>query len=166
MGFGLVSFPRFRIFSAHPPSSPAKTTGYAPRDNLSLGDASVMIRPKKYRKSSNSQENKQIRALDELAMFEEFRATLLPALLKDVQDGLTDEQMREKYLPIAQARAISEMVLPGGNGLAAARDLIDRTRGKAVERKELRHRLDALDEKQVDALVAARLNELAPPDEE
>lgn len=127
------------------------------------------MRPKRYRKhQSNSQEARQVRAIDDLAEFEEFRDTLLPALRADLSKGLSDEEILTKYKALAAARTISEMVLPGGAGLAAAKDILDRTRGKAVERKEVKHQLERLEEKDVDALLMSKLQQLNPaePDEE
>jgi hypothetical protein len=123
------------------------------------------MRPKRYRKkATNSQENRQIRSLDQLAAFDEFRASILPALMRDVNEGSTDDELLEKYRAIAQARVISEMVLPGGQGLAAAKDILDRSRGKAVERKEFKHQLEKLEEKDVDALLMSKLAQLNPGD--
>lgn len=123
------------------------------------------MRPKKYRRrQTNVQEARQVRALDELAAFDEFREMLLPALTADLKAGATDDQILEKYRAIATARVVSEMVLPGGAGLAAAKDILDRARGKAVERKEFKHQLDRLEEKDVDALLMTKLEQLGPGD--
>jgi hypothetical protein len=122
------------------------------------------MRPKRYRKKSGNKElAKAVRTVDELRAFDEFRELVLPSLRLDVQNGLTADEILEKYTAIAAARLVSEMVRD--NGAQAARDVLDRKLGKAVERKQLTHRLDNADEAEVDALLISRLKEVTGEDE-
>jgi hypothetical protein len=110
------------------------------------------------------------KALDQLAQFEEFKEKILPALQRDLQDGLTPEQLREKYSPIVQAAMIST-ALTGKDEkarLAAQKDTLDRHEGRAKERIEAVHKLEKLPEEQIDSLLLSELKgvELDDTDED
>lgn len=123
------------------------------------------MRPKRYRKKSGNKElAKAVRTVDELRAFDEFRELVLPALQADVKSGLSADDILEKYTAIAAARLVSEMVRD--SGAQAAKDILDRKLGKAVERKQLTHRLDNADEADVDALLISKLKDVTDGDEE
>jgi hypothetical protein len=105
------------------------------------------------------------KALDQLAQFEEFKEKILPALQRDLKDGLTPEQLREKYSPIVQAAMIST-ALTGKDEkarLAAQKDTLDRQEGKARERIEATHRLERLPETELDSLLLSEIQSVATP---
>jgi hypothetical protein len=122
------------------------------------------MRPKKYRPSSNKQLERTVRSIDELARFDEFKQTVLPVLLQDLHSGLSADEIIAKYAAIAAARIVTEVASPE-KGLIAAKDIVDRHVGKAVERKQVDHRLAQVDEQQVDALIHAKLAALEGEDE-
>lgn len=101
--------------------------------------------------------------LDNLIEFEEFKESLLPAIRKDLLAGKSAAELMEKYQALAAARVISIAAaeLDSGKALAAAKDIIDRTSGKAKESKEITHKLEKLSDEELDALVAAKQAELA-----
>lgn len=127
-----------------------------------------MRSPRRPKRSSNSTLNRQVATLDELSAFEEFRHELLPALQKDLRSGLTEKQIIEKYKAIAAARLVTHMASQAdlGISLTATRDLLDRTLGKATERKDVTHRLSNLPEKEIDALLLTELEELESEDDD
>ena len=95
---------------------------------------------------------------DAVAEFEDFKETILPSLQQDLKDGHTEQQLREKYLALATARIISLLSSHKPEvALSAAKDIIDRTIGKAVERKAHIHKMDGLSEQEIDALILSKL---------
>jgi DNA-directed RNA polymerase specialized sigma24 family protein len=120
------------------------------------------VRPKKYRRTRNTELDKAVRNLDELQAFQDFKELILPVLRQDLDKGMTAEEILEKYTAIAAARIVSDMVKDTGSD--AAKDILNRTRGKATERKEIRHRLESLPEDQVDALLLSKLKDVTDED--
>lgn len=105
-------------------------------------------------------------AIDDLAAFEEFQATILPALRQDLNSGLTAEQLREKYLPLVQAAMLTTaLASPDAKArLTAGKDIIDRAEGTATQRIEQTHRLEKLPEEQLDALLLSEISQINPDD--
>lgn len=101
------------------------------------------------------------RALDDMSEFRKFREELLPVIRKDLEAGLSGEEIMRKYESYAAARIISiaAMEQDSGKALAAAKDILDRSQGKAKERSEVTHKLEKLPEEQLDALLLAKLEE-------
>lgn len=101
-------------------------------------------------------------ALDELAEFEEFKDQVLPAIRKDLAAGLTESQILEKYKALAAAAVvtITTKIDQPAVALAAAKDILDRTRGKAKESKDVTHRFSQMPEKEIDAILASELGAL------
>lgn len=118
--------------------------------------------PYKNRKKEYAK-RKQERVLDKLAAYEEFRANLSPKLQRMILDGASAEDILEESAAYAAARiaTIAATEQDSSKALAAAKDIIDRTKGKAVERKELSHKFDKLDDEALDALVISKLKEAA-----
>lgn len=115
-------------------------------------------RPKrvpKFPKTGNPEQSKVAKALDDLAEFEDFRETLLPAIRKDLKKGLTAQQIQAKYAAYAQARLvqIALMETDSGKASAAAKDILDRTHGRATEKKEVTHRFKDLTDAELDAVL-------------
>jgi uncharacterized protein (DUF433 family) len=104
--------------------------------------------------------SKQIDTVAALQEFEQFKESMLPALQKDLSDGLSAEQIMKKYQAVAAARIVS--LLPNLNpkfAASAASQILDRTMGKAVERKAIAHQFQDLSEKEIDALIVSTLKE-------
>lgn len=116
------------------------------------------MRPKKYRKSSNSMEHRMVKAMDMLAEFEEFRESILPALRKDVQSGMEAQQIIKKYRALAAAKMVTGMFVPlSPVSQAAARDILDRGDGKAVESKKVEHKFEGVSDEDLKALLKSKL---------
>lgn len=107
-------------------------------------------------------EDERARTLDELALYDEMTIGVLSGIKKDLAQGLSAEQILEKYAPLAAARVTSIALTEADSGkaLAAAKDILDRSKGKAVERKQITHHLERLDERQVDAILLSELEGL------
>jgi hypothetical protein len=120
--------------------------------------------PYKNRKKEYAK-RKQERVLDKLAAFEEFEATVAPKLRQMLIDGATAEEVIDETAALAAARiaTIAMTEMDSSKALAAAKDIIDRSKGKAVERRELSHKFDKLDDEALDALVISKLKEAAIP---
>lgn len=101
--------------------------------------------------------------MDKLAAFEEFQAALSPKMQRMILNGSSAEEIIAETAAYAAARIATIAVTDNDSGKAfsAAKDILDRAYGKAVERKELAHKFDKLDDDALDALVISKLNEAA-----
>lgn len=106
-----------------------------------------------------TQENSLVEAIDQLAIFEEFKASLLPKLQEALLSGKPPKEILEMSRAYAAARIASMAALEQNPALAlaASKDLLDRTEGKATERKELVHRLGKMRDEELDAMVLSAL---------
>lgn len=102
------------------------------------------------------------RSIDDLALHDELMGGVLGMIKKDLAAGLPADRILEKYAPIAAARTVTIALTDADSGraLTASKDVLDRVHGKATERKELVHRLDKLDERQIDAIILSELESL------
>jgi len=114
------------------------------------------------KRASNSQENRVVRSLDELLKYDEFREKILPALENDLRAGMEPAELFKKYKSVAAARLISAVALEidTAKALAAARDILDRADGKAKESKTVEHRLAALPDDELEALIKSEMASL------
>lgn len=124
------------------------------------------VRPKRVPQFYNDGRPAEKRMTDfiqDLVEFEDFKETILPAIRKDVKSGMTAKQLREKYAALAQARLITDALMnpDAGKAAVAAKDIIDRAEGKAVERKETTHRFENMSDQELDALLASEEEDLA-----
>lgn len=118
-------------------------------------------------RNKNYAEDRIAHAVDQLAEFEDFRDTVLPALRKDLSAGLSAEELYKKYQSLAAARGISIALTDqdSGKALSALKDILDRTQGKAVERKDVRHRLEGAKDEEIDAALLSKLQDLEDEEE-
>ena len=108
------------------------------------------------------------RNLDELAMSEELFSGVLLGIRNDIKNGLSAEDIMQKYANIAAARVVTVALTDqdSGKALAASKDILDRHLGKAKEKKEIIHKLDKVDEKQIDSILLTELEALEITDYE
>lgn len=106
--------------------------------------------------------------LDDLAEFEDFKESILPVLQQALKDGLTAEQIYTKFQAYAAARTVSIVAreVDSGKALAAIREVLDRSAGKAVERTEVTHKMEKLPDAQLDALIRSKLEATEADDAE
>jgi hypothetical protein len=102
-----------------------------------------------------------VEALDELALFEEYRATMLPKLREQVERGASTKEILGTAQAAAVARLASMAVLENDPKIAlvAIKELLERTDGKVTEKKEVTHAMAKLKDEELDALVMTALNE-------
>jgi hypothetical protein len=99
---------------------------------------------------------------EQLASFEAFRSSLIPELAEDVLNGMAPADLREKYASLIQARQIMEAITSedAGKAGAAAKDILDRSEGKATERKIVEHKFDNLTDQELDAILKSEEEDL------
>lgn len=104
---------------------------------------------------------KRERMLDKLAEFEEFNATILPKLRQMLKEGAQADEILEFSKAAAAARVVTIAATERDStkALAASKDILDRTQGKAVERVQQTHKFEKLEEEQLDALLWSKLKE-------
>lgn len=102
------------------------------------------------------------RLFSDLREFEDFRETILPAIRRDLQKGMSAKGLREKYASLIQARQITEAITSPDPraALAAGKDVIDRAEGKAVEKQEITHKFDNLTDEEFDAVLKSEEEDL------
>ena len=107
------------------------------------------------------EEERMVEALDELALFEEYRATMLPKLREQVERGASTKEILGTAQAAAVARLASMAVLENDPKIAlvAIKELLERTDGKVTEKKEVTHAMAKLKDEELDALVMTALNE-------
>lgn len=113
------------------------------------------------RPRDNNAEIRIAKALDDLAAFEEFQAELLPALRGAIQAGKTADDIYKMAEAMAAARAVTIAATEkdSGKALAAIREVLDRSKGKATERREIAHKYEKLKDEELDALILSELAE-------
>ena len=116
--------------------------------------------PYKNRKKEYAK-RKQDRMLTKLAEFEEFTTSILPKLRAMLKEGAQADDILEFSKAAAAARivTIAATERDSTKALAAAKDVLDRTQGKAVERIQQTHKFERLEEEQLDALLLSKLKE-------
>ncbi len=102
------------------------------------------------------------RSLDELAVQDELWSGVLQTVRDDVRKGLSATEILAKHAQLAAARivTIAATDADSGKAMTAAKDIMDRTFGKAKETKDVTHRLDKVKEEQLDALLLSELDVL------
>ena len=122
----------------------------------------------KHSETARTEENRKVKLLEQLARFEWFQETIMPALQEDIREGKKAEDLREKYSSLIQAALISTALMDrdAGKRTAAAKDILDRQEGKAKERAEHTHRFEELSEEQLASLLKTRLAELGEDEED
>lgn len=115
---------------------------------------------------ASTHDNHMAQKLDQLhadiAEFEEFRSTTLKAIRKDIRSGLGAAELRKKWAAVIQGRLITDALTTSDESKAAmiGKDIIDRVEGKATEKKEVTHKFENMDEKELDAMLKSEIEEL------
>lgn len=108
-----------------------------------------------------NEEERMVEVLDELAMFEEYRATMLPQLRDQIEKGAPTKEILGTAKAAAVARLASLAVLEQDSkvALSAIKELLDRLEGRVTDKKEITHQMQNLKNEELDALVLTALNE-------
>jgi hypothetical protein len=111
--------------------------------------------------SGNGPEQHVARVIDELAEFDEFKATVLPKLRQMIKGNAPSKEILEagRALVAARLATIAATEPDAKTALAAAKELLDRTDGKVTERREVEHKMAKLKDDELDALVLTAFNE-------
>ncbi len=114
------------------------------------------------RPKTNTTEDRTNDLVDKIMRFEDFETNILPALQKDVKAGMSTKDLRAKYASLIQARLITEALInpDAGKALVAATDILNRSEGKATEKKEVTHRFDSLSDQELDAVLESETQDL------
>lgn len=118
-----------------------------------------MGRPKK--SATNNAENAMVRALDQLAGYENYRRDVAPHIRKLMESGASAQKILDSAKELAAVKLVEKAL--GGTGkdqMVALKELLDRTEGKATEKIEIKNKYDRLGDDELDALLASKLKEL------
>jgi hypothetical protein len=121
----------------------------------------VNISSRRPARAQNEEEQAAVDLIDQLTDFEDFRALLLPQLKQMIKDKRPTSEIIEAARPLLVAKLVSAAVLADDGGRAAqvAEKLLDRLEGKAVEKKEVSHRLGKLKDEELDAMLLTAIDE-------
>ena len=113
-------------------------------------------RKARYAARAEGEQNKRARTIDELAVYDEFKASFLPLLRKMIREGVPIDKIRKAFAPAVQAQMIQQ-ALKGD--FKAMKDTLDRFEGMAVQRVEQKTVHANMDLEELRALVAQRAND-------
>lgn len=104
---------------------------------------------------SNDEESSMLDRLDELAAFEAFQLDIPKELKRALIDKMSAEDIYKNFENFAAIRAVAIVATEkdSGKALAAIKEILDRSKGKAVERKVVRHQMEELSDKELDAIL-------------
>jgi hypothetical protein len=119
---------------------------------------------KKTFKTGRRDERRMHRRIDDLIAFEEFQEEILPALRMALKEGKSAEEIYKMATAAAAARVVTIAVKEqdSSKALAAAKEILDRDGGKAVERKEVKHKYSELKDDELDALLLSETTTTTP----
>lgn len=108
-------------------------------------------------------ENRMARSLDRLADLESFAEMFLPAIRGDLKSGMSADEIYDKYKSIAAARVATIVVseIDSSKALTAAKELLDRSGGKAAEKKEVTHKYERLKDEELDSLLLTEASDMS-----
>lgn len=114
-------------------------------------------------RNGHAAESRQATLHEDIKELEEFRNTLLPALRRDLKAGLSAAEITKKYAAMAEARLvmIALMETNAATAISAAKDILDRSQGKATEKREVTHRFSEMTDKELDAVLVSEEADLA-----
>ena len=79
-----------------------------------------------------------------------------------MEKGVTPEEILEFGKAYAAARVVTIAMLEQdtSKALAASKDILDRTQGRATEKKQIEHKFESLEEEQLDSIINTKLKKL------
>lgn len=131
-----------------------------------------MSRYKRHKRHTNVAEKRMENFLENLSEFQAFLKDVPMELRKAILNGDSPDALYQKFSHIAAVRAIQIAFSEpdSGKALAAAKEILDRSQGRATEKKEVRHKFDHMSEEELDAILVSEetqlLEELEDDDEE
>lgn len=106
-----------------------------------------------YQRKGDKSQAMTASALDELAVYEEFKDSFLPLLRKMIREGVPVDKIRKAFAPAVQAQMIQK-ALKGD--YKAMKDTLDRYEGMAVQRVEQKTVHANMSQEELAALVAQK----------
>lgn len=115
----------------------------------------------KHKHNRGKNEMQMAKNIDELAAFEEFQQSLLPYLRNAIRKGATAEEIYKKAQAMAAARAvtIAATSMDETKAMSAIKDILDRSGGKAAERRTVEHKFKDLSDSELDAMLLSEFEE-------
>lgn len=106
-------------------------------------------------------EERMAGVIDDISEFQAFKKELLPKLRAAIKEGKKPEEIMSMAKSLAAARLATIAAWEPDNktALAAVKDLLDRTEGKARETKDIRHSLEHAKPEELDAILLSKLGE-------
>lgn len=97
-----------------------------------------------------------------LAAVEDYHANVPAELRRLLENRATPDDILQFAASLAAARLVTELSSShAGTAMDAAKQILDRSMGKAVERIQQHHKFEKLDESQIDALLLSKLKEVS-----
>jgi predicted glycosyl hydrolase (DUF1957 family) len=105
----------------------------------------------------NATQAEEGKAMDELMIYEEFKASFIPLLREMIRSGHSVEKIRKAFAPVVQASMIQK-ALKGD--FKAMKDTLDRYEGMAVQRVEQKTIHQSMGHDELAALVAQKARDV------
>lgn len=97
-----------------------------------------------------------------LAAVEDYHATVPAQLRRLLENKATPDDILQFAASLAAARLVTELSSShAGTAMDAAKQILDRSQGKAIERIQQHHKFEQLSDEQLDALVISKLKEVS-----
>ena len=118
-----------------------------------------MPRPKR---SGYKTQTNMANLLDQVSEFESWRTELLPKLRAMIEKGATPEAIYKEAAALAAAKAVTIALTEtdSAKSLSAIKEIIDRSHGKSIDRKEINARMSTLSDAELDSLIKSGLGDL------
>lgn len=101
------------------------------------------------------------RLADKLAAVEDYHANVPAELRRLLENRATPDDILQFAASLAAARLVTELASShAGTAMDAAKQILDRSQGKAIERIQQSHKFEKMDEQQIDALLISKLKEV------
>lgn len=169
MSFWLTKEARFWVFRRknlgvdqlyfRPPRTPTRAYFWAQLRWAWEGSTLAGRGGKRLHKSGEQEQDSMAFVLDELLEFEKFRSEILPKIRQMLEDGKSPEEILEfgKAMAAAKMLTIALTETDSGKAITAAKDVLDRTGGKAKERIEHEHKLSKLKDEELDSVILSAI---------
>lgn len=100
--------------------------------------------------------------IEEFMEFDEFRNKIPKKVRQQLLEGKSADEIMKHHAPLAAARivAIAATAEDPKQALAAAKDIIDRSEGRATERKVITHRYEDLSDEELNSILMSEVEDI------
>lgn len=111
--------------------------------------------------SGKTVQGKMASDLDDLAAFEQFKEDVLPMLQKAVKEGWSPQRIYEAAQAHAAAKAVTLALteMDSSKALPAIKEVLDRSMGKAAEKKTIKHEFEEMTDEELNSLLASEMSD-------